>query len=245
LTPGAIYPALDLLRLFTKEIKECQNICGAPSHAAEEWKGCKFASSGNYERGLKDAVTKLTTTRGITERAVAKQESTRKMYEQEILEIRPHHLLCMACFANGKRFENLPILKEDNLNEALEICQKNPDIPIKLVAGPCMICSPCYGFDPCSGTCSADFGMGLRDQKKDLDTLRLLGLKYGDILTAIELYKLIFDRVANLTAVCGFTDANKTGPAWHVCSGENDLAGRKSFFESKNCGLHISGVVSS
>ena len=165
------------------------------------------------------------------------------MYKYDSLEIRPHHLLCIICFANGKRLEDLHILKEDHLYEALDIFQKNPNIPIKLVAGPCMICSPCFGFDPCSGTCSAAFGMGLRDQKKDLDTLRLLGLKYGDILPAVELYKLIFDRIENLTAVCGFTTARRTGPAWSICSGENNLPGRKSFYRSKNCGLHIPGVI--
>jgi hypothetical protein len=243
LTPGGVYPASDLIRLFMNELKDCQDVCGAPDLAVEQWKGCKFAHSGNYERGLKDAIKKLTTIRSDVELTASKQESAPKMYEHKMLEIRPHHLLCMTCFANGKPIEDLKAIEEDHLYEALEICQKNPNIPIKLVAGPCMICEPCFGLDPCSGTCSAAFGMGLRDQKKDLDTLRLLGLEYGDILPAVELYNLIFDRIENLTAICGFTTAHRTGPAWSVCSGENDLNGRNSFHQAKSCGFHIPGVI--
>lgn len=245
LTPGGTYPASDLLRLFINELKDCQDVCGAPPHAAEQWEGCKFALSGNYGRGLNDAIRKLTTIRSEAERAVCKQESALKMYEHRVLEIRPHHLLCVMCFSGDKQLNELRVLKEDHLYEALEIFQKNPNIPIKLVDGPCMICEPCYGFDICSRTCSAAFGMGLRDQKKDLDVLRLLGLKYGDILPAVELYKLIFDRIENFTAVCGFTTARRTGPAWHVCSGENDLTGRKAFYKAKSCGLHIPGIIKS
>lgn len=243
LTPGGVYPALDLLRLFNDEIKECKDICGAPTCAAEQWKGCRFARSGNYERGLKDVVHKLTAIRDEEELIACKQKTAPEMYQHEILEIRPHHLLCMTCFAEGKSIEDLQPIPEDHLYEAMEIGQKNPDIPIKLVAGPCMICAPCFGWDPCSRTCSAAFGMGLRDQKKDLDTLRMLGLEYGDILSAAELYNLIFDRIDNLTAICGFTTARRTGPAWTICSGENNPDGRKSFMEAKVCGFHIPGVI--
>lgn len=242
LTPGSAYPATDLIRLFVNELTDCSDVCGAPPNSIEIWQGCKFATSGNYERGLKDALTTLGGIRPKSQRIACKQETAPQMYKHKVLEIRPHHLLCMICFLDGKTLEELQPIDEDHLYEVLEICQENPHIPIKLVAGPCMICPPCHGFDPHSGTCSAAFGMGLRDQKKDLDTLRLLGLKYGDVLSAVELYNLIFDRIENFTAVCGFTTAHRTGPAWSVCSGENDIDGRKAFYEGKKCGLHIPGV---
>jgi hypothetical protein len=242
LTPGGAYPALDLLRHFISEIKDCREICNAPDNASEEWEGCKFAFSGNYERGIEDAVRKLTTIRCDADLSSCKKETAPKMYEHKVLEIRPHHLLCMTCFADGKPLKDLEPIEEDHLYEAIDVCQKNPNIPIKLVAGPCMICAPCFGLDPCSNTCSAAFGMGLRDQKKDLDTLQALGLKYGDILPAVELYNLIFERIENLTSICGFTTAYRTGPAWRVCSGENDPVGRKNYCKSKNCGLNIKGV---
>lgn len=243
LTPGSAFPATDLIRLFVNGLTECSDVCGAPQHHTEIWQGCKFATTGNYERGLKEVLSVLGGIRSKSQRITCKQETAPQMYQHEILEIRPHHLLCMICFLDGKTLEELQPIDEDHLYEALEICQKNPSIPIKLVAGPCMICPPCHGFDPDSGTCSAAFGMGLRDQKKDLDTLRQLGLKYGDVFPAVELYKLIFDRVENFTAICGFTNARRTGPAWTVCSGENDLEGRKCFYEGKKCGLHILGVT--
>jgi hypothetical protein len=236
LTPGGEYPTLDLLRLITKEIIDCKDICGSPdNNTSKEWKGCRLACSGNYERGIEKAVRKLTLVRSENELKTCKRESAAEVYKQEILEIRPHHLLCMTCFASGKTIEELKPIEEDHLYEVLEICQKNPNIPIKLIAGPCMICTPCFGYNPRDNTCAAAFGMGLRDQKKDLDTLRLLGLKYGDTLSAAKIFNLIFEKIENLTSVCGFTTGIKTGPAWTICSIESD-----SFDKAKACGLNIS-----
>lgn len=243
LTPGSAFPATDLIRLFVNALPECADVCGALPDHAETWQGCKFATSGNYERGLADVLSALGGIRPKSERVACKQKTAPQMYEHEILEIRPHHLLCMICFLNGKKLEELQPIAEDHLYEALEICQKNPDTPIKLVAGPCMICPPCHGYDPVSGTCSAAFGMGLRDQKKDLDTLRRLGLKYGDIVSVSKIYNMIFDKIENFTMICGFTTARRTGPAWTICSGENDMEGRKCFYKGKSCGLHIPGVT--
>lgn len=245
LTPGGTYPATDLIRLFISNLKDCQDVCGALPNSPEVWQGCKFATTGNYERGLKKALNALTGIRSESQRAICKKETAEQLYKYEMLEIRPHHLLCMICFSSGKKVEELQPLEEDHLYEALEICQNNPDIPIKLIAGPCMICTPCHGFDPATNTCSAAFGMGLRDQKKDLDTLRALGLEYGAVLTAKELYNLIFDRIDNLTSICGFTTAYRTGPAWHICSGEGDLEGRPFFKQAKATGLNIPGVKKS
>lgn len=244
LTPGGVYPALDLIRLFVNDIKECSYVCGAPPHAAEQWRGCKFADSGNYERGLEDAVHKLTSSRSTAELHACKIKTAAEIYGHEILEIRPHHLLCMICFMNGKEFEELEPVEADHLYEALDICRKNPDIPLRLVAGPCMICAPCHGYDPESKTCSASFGMGLRDQKKDLDTLRLLGLEYGDILPAAKLYALIFDKIEDLTAICGFATGCKTGPAWPVCCIVKDSDACNKFQKAKISGLHISNKTS-
>ncbi len=52
LTPGGVYPASDLLRLFMNELKECQDVCGAPPHVVKQWKGCKFAHLGSYSQSL-------------------------------------------------------------------------------------------------------------------------------------------------------------------------------------------------
>lgn len=92
-TPGAVYPATDLIRIFMRELKDCQDVCAAPPNDAEQWKGCKFANSGNYERGIKNALKELTTIRSESELSSCKKESAAKMYEHKMLEIRPHHLL--------------------------------------------------------------------------------------------------------------------------------------------------------
>ena len=51
--------------------------------------------------------------------------------------------------------------------------------------------------------------MALRDEKKDLDTLQLLGLKYDDVLPAHELLNLLYERIESTTQVCGYGDVGK------------------------------------
>ena len=79
--------------------------------------------------------------------------------------------------------------------EVIEIMRKNPETPVMIVEGPCMLCSPCRSYDPNINKCVGDVGIGLRDELKDLYVLQKLGLKYGDVRTAKELYTLLFDRI--------------------------------------------------
>ena len=90
-------------------------------------------------------------------------------------------------------------------------------MPIELVPGPCMICPPCKGYDPDSGLCDASFAMGLRDQKKDLDTLQLLGLDYGAVLPAWQLLQLLYERIPEQQKVCAFNYGRQTQEAWSIC----------------------------
>jgi len=80
-----------------------------------------------------------------------------------------------------------------------------------------MICPPCRGYDPDSGLCSMACGMGLRDQKKDLDALQLLGLDYGAKIPAGQLYQLVFARIPDVKAVCAFKTNCQTHEAWSIC----------------------------
>jgi hypothetical protein len=59
--------------------------------------------------------------------------------------------------------------------------------------------------------------MGLRDEKKDLDTLQRLGLKYGDIRPARELYRLIFQRIGATLEICGYGDGRVDSYEWTIC----------------------------
>ncbi len=62
------------------------------------------------------------------------------------LDVRPYQLMCMSCFY-GARTDELAPIQEDNLFEAIDAIQQNPDIPVTLIRGTCMICPPCSRCD--------------------------------------------------------------------------------------------------
>ena len=62
--------------------------------------------------------------------------------------------------------------------------------------------------------------MNLRDQKKDLDVLQLLGLQYADTLPARRLYRLLFQRISTTTQICGYGDGVVRGAEWSICGGQ-------------------------
>lgn len=236
LLPGSIIPASDLIKRFARDgIGGTSGICDSTNGTA----GCKFAGLGNYERGVKICCASLIQPRSEAELAECKKTTAKKLFHKKQLNIRPHHLMCIACVAGDKKTEDFNYLKDDHLFEVLEICRKNPGIPIKLIPGPCMICPPCPGYYPATGLCSQNFGMGLRDQKKDIDLLSALGLNYGDVLPAYELFDLLFEKISSTTQICGFGNAVKTGPAWSICGGENNPDGNPEFRKARKTGLMI------
>lgn len=220
LLPGAEVPAGDLLRAVLRPevgIHTTQDICGFPTVTGPAWKGCRYADSGNFERGRERALEELLPGRSHAARQQCKNESAAAVSASTHLRIRPHHLLCMSCFTAACRpGEYQPIL-EDNVYEAVENCRANPEVLIELVPGPCMLCPPCAGYNPDSGLCDAAFGMGLRDQKKDLDTLQLLGLDYGAVLPAWQLFELVYERIPDQVRVCAFNTGRQTQEAWSIC----------------------------
>jgi len=236
LVPGDTRPARDALRLLVKNIETTKDICAFDEVTAEHWQGCRFGHSGNYERGHEGGLNTLLGAREPEEKASVKETSCREMAKAEILCIRPHHLMCMTCFHKGRPPAELEPIQEDNLCEAIDICRKNPEIPIKLIAGPCMICPPCSGYDKSSDTCVASIAMSLRDEKKDLDVLQRLGMEYGDVLPARELLRLLFERVHSTTEICGNKDDIERSPEWRVCRSE------ERFQKGRTVGLGIPGV---
>ncbi len=77
--------------------------------------------------------------------------------------------------------------------------------------------------------------MSLRDEKKDLDVLQKLDLKYGDILPALKLYQRIFERIKTTKEICGFGDGIVRSPEWKGCG----MKGNKGFKRSKREGMKI------
>lgn len=241
LLPGSIIPAIDIIELFINSIGNTDSICSFGNDAVS-CGSCKFAKSGNYERGIKTVCTSLIKLRPENELSVCKKNTSRKLYNKKCLNIRPHHLLCLACTAGDKKNEEFKYYKENHLFEIIEICRNNPNILIKLSHGPDMICAPCSGYSPHNGLCAKSFGIGLRDQKKDIDVLHAAGLNYGDIIPAYKLFNLLFARIFSTVQICGFSKPVKTGPAWRICGGENNLDGNPEYKKARNLGLMIPGV---
>ena len=236
--PGDTRPALEMFNRLFKEIPDCDGICGYDRVTSDTWKGCPLAASGNYERGHAEGVSAVIPSRDAEEKACAKTDSCAQMYEGDELEIRPHHLMCMTCFHGGR--EELAPIQEDNLFEAIDIIRKNPETPVKLVPGPCMICTPCSKYQPSTNWCIGGIGSGLRDQKKDLDVLQLLGLEYGDILPGREIYQRLFDEISSTRQICGYNDGTVRALEWTVCGGPD---GSPSYAKGRAVGLGIEGVV--
>jgi hypothetical protein len=141
----------------------------------------------------------------------------------------------MSCFY-GARIDNLAPIKEDNLFEAIDAIHKNPNIPITLVPGCCMICPPCSHYDPETNLCLGGRSMALRDQKKDLDVLQKLGLKYGDTLPARQLYELLYERIPSTRDICGWGDGEVRAREWSICG---DPQGKETYRKARAAKLGI------
>lgn len=229
LSPGDTRPARDLIERLLKSVKTVRDICGgAGRRASATWRGCALAGSGAFERAHAKAFAALIPARSAREKAAAKRSTAAAIYRAKELNIRPHHLMCMACFYSRQKFA--PIA-EDNLFEALDVMRKNPAIPVTLIRGCCMICPPCSAYDRATGLCTGAHGMGLRDQKKDLDVLKRLGLNYGATLPAKVLYQRLFQRIRSAKEICGL----ESGEAWTSCG----TAAQKAYERSRASGMGI------
>ncbi len=232
LVPGDTRPAVDLFERLLANVVTTDGICGYETVTLETWRGCRRAASGHYEKGHALGIGAIMPPRDGQERAAFKERSVAAIYEATTLQIRPHHLMCMSCFY-GKRMENFAPIKEDNLFEAIDAIQKNPDIPVELVPGCCMICPPCSHYEPNTNLCLGGQSMALRDQKKDLDVLQKLGLKYGDKLSARRLLKRLYERIPSTRDICGYGDGEVRAPEWRICGDPEGNATYKKAREAK------------
>ena len=235
LVPGDTRPAVDMFERLLDKIPTAKGVCGYETVTADTWRGCPKAASGDYEKGHAMGIKAIVPPRNEQEKAEFKKTSVAKIYQAETLRIRPHHLMCMSCFY-GARMEKLAPIKEDNLFEAIDAIHKNPDIPVTLVPGCCMICPPCSHYDPKTNFCVGGKSMALRDQKKDLDVLQKLGLKYGDTLPARKLYKLLFDRIPSTRDICGYGDGEERAYEWRICG---DPEGKETYHKARAAKLGI------
>lgn len=216
LVPGATCPARDILNRLMKNITTATEICGNKEGCLSSWEGCPYWQSGNYEAGIANGIASIIQPRPEKEKLAIKKSSVQEIFKAKKLLIRPHHLLCMTCFYGGSMDKFEPIL-EDNLYEVIKVIQDNPNIPITLVEGCCMICPPCFAYDPGKKICVGEDSMSLRDEKKDLDVLRKLNLQYGDTLPARKILELIFEKICSTKEICGWGDGYVRSSDWRVC----------------------------
>ncbi len=239
LTPGSTRPANDLFQSVFAGIRTCAGICGYPEADAPGWPRCRYADSGDYERGVAMGAGSLIPGRTAAEKSTVKQATAKACRTAQRLQIRPHHLLCLTCFHSGRTGEALAPIQEDNLCECIEAMQRNPGIPVELVRGPCMVCPPCSQYQARSNLCVGGRGMGLRDDKKDLDTLRRLGLRYGDVVPARELLRRLYQAVKSTTEICGHGDGVERSAEWRICGGSE---GNQGYGPGRALGLGVCGV---
>ena len=213
LVPGDIRRARYLYELLFQRIKTPKGIC---SYDTPGWEGCSHADSGVYESIINKSFSAIVYMRGDDERKAYKKASVSEILKADRLYIRPHHLMCMCCHYDGGRGD-FPS-DQDNLYEILKRIQKEPEIPIVLVEGCCMVCDPCDGYDPNTGRCVHGGGL-IRDYKKDLDVLQKLGLMPGAIMKAVELFNLLFERIPSTKDICGYGDGIVTSHEWNICGG--------------------------
>lgn len=227
LVPGDTRPAIDMFERLLANVSTARGVCGYGTPTSDIWRGCPRAESGHYEQGHRLGLKAILPPRDKQEKAAAKKASAAAIAQATVLRIRPHHLMCMSCFFGGR--EKLAPIQEDNLFEAIDAIHKNPDIPITLVSGCCMICPPCSAYEPSTNLCLGGRSMALRDQKKDLDVLQKLGLKYGDTLPARKLYALLYERIPSSRDICAYGDGQVRGYEWSICgSPQKDDAYQKA-----------------
>ena len=123
---------------------------------------------------------------------------------------------------------------------AVDLMRTNPEIPVTLIRGCCMICPPCPDYNPATGLCSGVESMSLRDEKKDLDVLQALGLEYGDTLPARKLLNRLFEEIHSTTQICGFGDGVARSPEWSICCGPE---GSANYLKACAAGLGVPGVA--
>ena len=249
MTPGQAKPAADLVEQVADVIKTPAGFCA--SGKGDGWAGCPYASKGFFEKSCAVPYGRSVLPQiPAPERLPVKRSTAAAMESCPMLRIRPHHLLCMSCFyGRGIIQNNLNPIDEDNLFEAIHRMQDDPEIPVQLAEGCCMICPPCSRYRSEDNQCLGG-GMALRDELKDLEVLYRLGMEYGEVHPARELYTRLFKAVPDLHCICSFgmeTDVNGTPCVtneWRPCASlvERRLCGEAAYRIARIEGLGIKGV---
>jgi len=201
LFPGATLPARILIYRLLAQIADVTDLCGYDAVTGAAWAGCPRAGSGAYPRGHALGIDAIIPPRPAPELCAEKANSLAAMAQASATRVRPHMLLCAVCqYGSGVR----PPYPEDNLPELIASMLQAPETPIMLAPGAeWMMCAPCPYCAPELPACVNNRGSGgLPNQLRDLRVLRQLGMQYGDVLPARDLFLRIFTRISGTLAIC-------------------------------------------
>ncbi len=244
IAPGAVLPAWALYMTLFERLPDIRSVCATGEPDSEIWPRCLHAEAGHYERvrnaeptSLEDQTEHGEALDGHGRWAMfrmrtrddmhsAKDESARFIEADAAhLYIRPQHLLCILCTMEATQ----PLI-QDNLVELRERMQDDPDIPVTIVEGCCMVCDSCNVYHPGEHLC---YTTHIKNQLRDLNILQKLDLEPGATLPAGELYSRIYARIDSLMDVCGWGDGLNTVHFWAPCGG----AGGDALARARDSGL--------
>ena len=216
LVPGATLPARIILHRLLDTIENLSGICCYDSVTSDAWKGCPKAHSGCYEKARRKGIGAIIPTRPEQEMKRDKQASIAAMQSGEAIGVRPHILLCSLCQYGG---DIRPPYPEDNLPELIQLMLEKRDTRITLVPhADWAMCAPCPYRVPELNACIIHKGSGgLPNQMKDLRVLQKLGLTYGATLNALDLYRLIFERISGTLDICRI-ECPRLSVWWDPCA---------------------------
>jgi len=160
----------------------------------------------------------------------AKRRSAEYIRTADHLYIRPAHLLCILCTAKVSE----PLI-QDNLVELRQRMEVDPDVPVTLTEGCCMVCDPCNVYRPEQNVCGTVYP---KSPLRDLMVLEKLGLAPGATLSAKDLYRRVYDRIDDFYEICAWGSGEATAPYWEPCGGTADAANlKKHYDELRKAGL--------
>jgi hypothetical protein len=226
--PGDTRRARWLYELLFERIDSPARICACDTPG---WEGCPNAASGVYERVREQGWQTMVHARTREEMDESRRESARRIAEGDRIFLRPHHMMCLACwYAGGEGTGPRP---NDTLFEILERLRREPTVPLTLIEGTCEACYCCDGFDPATTRCTHAGGL-IRDYKKDLDVFRKLGLAPGATMPARDFIRLLFERIPSTRDICGYGDGIVRSEEWRICG---DPAGSPGYARTRETGM--------
>ena len=229
IAPNSVLPAFWAYRMLFDRVPTVCGVCTSSARGSEAWPECPHAEAGCYEKVAQGqeiepeeqvalgepagqpGIWSMLRPRTREEMDESKVVSAEIIAKAERLFIRPQHLLCILCTADKQE----PLV-EDNLVEVRRRMEENPDIPVTITEGCCMVCDCCNVYDPDEHVC---YPVHIKNQLRDLNILEKLDLAPGATLPARELYARVYERIGTLAEVCGWGDGMTTTPFWAPCGG--------------------------